>query len=90
MKKLVVQEIEQADSYKEGIYQAMVRIDQCCATVATHKSRTVAKSLPAATSSATADIVDATSAHVSRTTTSTTSNHVKLPQLTLHPFNGLV
>ena len=77
--------LEQANLYKEGIYQAMVKIDQCCATTATHKSRAVAKSLSAVTSSAAADIVDATSAHVIRTTT---SNRVKLPQLTLHPFNG--
>ena len=62
-----------------------MKIDQCCATMATHKSQAVAKSLLAVTSSAAADIVDATSAHVIHTTT---SNHVKLLQLTLHPFNG--
>ena len=80
--EVIVKEIERADLYKEGIYQAMVKIDQCCAITATHA---VAKSLSAVNSSAAADIVDATSAHVIRTTT---SNRVKLPQLTLHPFNG--
>ena len=83
--EVIVKEIEQAYLYKEGIYQTMVKTDQCCATTATHKSWAVAMSLSAVTSSAAADIVDATSAHVIHTTT---SNRVKLPQLTLNPFNG--
>jgi hypothetical protein len=71
-----VQEIEQADLNKEGIYQAMVRIDQCCAAMARPKGLPAVKALAVATTTA------VTSTPV------TTSNHVKLPKLILHPLNG--
>lgn len=35
----LAREIEQADTYKEGIYQAIVRIDQCCVAMTMPKSR---------------------------------------------------
>lgn len=62
-------EIERADTYKEGVYEAMVKIDKHCATPPT---RPVTPPADAAREPA----------HAVR------GNRVKLPKLTLQPFNG--
>lgn len=63
---LFSEEIERADTFKEGIYAAMVRIEKVCATP------------PAATLSAPS----------TPTIINSPVPHVRLPKLSIRPFNG--
>ena len=63
-------EIEQADAYKEGIYDAMVEIEKLCAA-----ARAPPPAPPRTTTTPT-------------TPPPTDSRRVKLPKLSLRPFNG--
>ena len=67
----VVVEIERADSFKEGIYTAMVSIDNQC----------VIQPANARSSSSPVPVLDTSC-------DSSTHPQVKLPKLTIHPFNG--
>ena len=70
----IPQEIEEADLYKASIYEAIAKIDLCYSAKA--KPKTTSTSASSAGPSRTPDIP--TSA----------SSRVKLPKLTLRPFNG--
>ena len=66
----VTTEIEQADSFKEGIYASMIRIDECTTVRAVSAMSPAPPTLDPCAS------------------TSQDRDRVKLPKLTLHPFNG--
>lgn len=66
----LVNEIEQADSFKEGIYEAIARIE---------KLRVTTPTTPSATP---------TAPRSTERTEDVGGNRVKLPKLTLKPFNG--
>ena len=68
----LVEEIEQADGYKEGIYAAIINIERCLSTpTATSSQATGTRTTP-----------------TPPTHLSSRAGRVKLPKLTLHPFGG--
>ena len=71
-------EIEQADSYKEGVYAALVKIDTFCEGRPKTPPRVTPVRMPEREMLAPA------------TAERTTGRHVKLPKLTIRPFNGTV
>ena len=73
-----VEEIEQADSFKEGIYAAMISIEKHC----TAPTVVLPTATPTTSTTGLEPGMTFESTHPSRST------HVRLPKLTIRPFNG--